>query len=575
MHIHFRNISWKNFLSSGNTKTTVALDKYATRLIVGENGAGKSTLLDAITFALYNKPFRKVNKPQLINSINRKDCVVEVTFNVGTTEYLVRRGMKPNIFEIYKNGELIDQDAANRDYQEMLERYILKLNYKAFCQVVIVGSASFVPFMQLTSANRREVIEDILDIKIFSTMNLLLKDELTQNKSDLRDVEYDHQLVTEKIRMFKDTQSKLERNADNLIADYKNKIDDTRTQVSSLEAEIDTLMGEVEELNNSSEDKSSIESKLREMDKIEHSIKEKIGKLGQDINFYESNDECPTCRQAIDEHFRSQEIGDSKKSIERYTNGIKELNQQYNKVSERLDNINKTLRKIEEKQRKIAERNSDVRAHNKYITQLVGEIEKLNEDRKNIQDNNKLIELEKEFTKLKERYETLKEEANVLHVAGQILRDNGIKSQVIKQYIPVMNKLINGYLQKMDFFVKFELDENFNETILSRHRDNFTYMSFSEGEKFRIDLSLLFTWRRIAKLKNSVSTNLLIMDEVFDSSLDAGGTEEFIKLIHELDEKSNVFVISHKGDQLFDKFDNVLKFEKVKNFSRVAGSMMD
>lgn len=572
MHIHFKQISWRNFLSTGNNKTTVSLDKYTTRLIVGENGAGKSTLLDAITFAIYNKPFRKVNKPQLINSINKKDCVVEVEFVIGTTEYLVRRGMKPNIFEIYKNGELINQDAASRDYQEMLEKYILKLNYKAFCQVVIVGSASFVPFMQLTTANRREVIEDILDIKIFSTMNTLLKEEVSQNKSELRDVEYGNQLITEKIRMFKETQTKLEKNADTLIADYQQKIADTKSQVELIEQEVDVLMDETEELNKGTEDKEGLDKKLREMDKIEYSIKDKIEKLGKDIEFYESNDECPTCRQAIDEHFRTQTISDSQKAHDRYSDGIKELNQQYNKISTRLDNINNVLRKIEDKQRKIADRNSDIRSNNKYITQLIGEIESLNKDRKNIQDNNKLIEHEKEFVKLKEQYETLKSEADVLHVAGQLLRDNGIKSQIIKQYIPVMNKLINGYLQKMDFFAKFELDENFNETILSRHRDNYTYMSFSEGEKFRIDLSLLFTWRRVAKLKNSVSTNLLIMDEVFDSSLDADGTEEFIKLIHELDEKSNVFVISHKGDQLFDKFDNVLKFEKVKNFSRVAGS---
>lgn len=572
MHIHFKQISWRNFLSTGNNKTTVSLDKYTTRLIVGENGAGKSTLLDAITFAIYNKPFRKVNKPQLINSINKKDCVVEVEFVIGTTEYLVRRGMKPNIFEIYKNGELINQDAASRDYQEMLEKYILKLNYKAFCQVVIVGSASFVPFMQLTTANRREVIEDILDIKIFSTMNTLLKEEVSQNKSELRDVEYGNQLITEKIRMFKETQTKLEKNADTLIADYQQKIADTKSQVELIEREVDVLMDETEELNKGTKDKEGLDKKLREMDKIEYSIKGKIEKLGKDIEFYESNDECPTCRQAIDEHFRTQTISDSQKAHDRYADGIKELNQQYNKISTRLDNINNVLRKIEDKQRKIADRNSDIRSNNKYITQLIGEIESLNKDRKNIQDNNKLIEHEKEFVKLKEQYETLKSEADVLHVAGQLLRDNGIKSQIIKQYIPVMNKLINGYLQKMDFFAKFELDENFNETILSRHRDNYTYMSFSEGEKFRIDLSLLFTWRRVAKLKNSVSTNLLIMDEVFDSSLDADGTEEFIKLIHELDEKSNVFVISHKGDQLFDKFDNVLKFEKVKNFSRVAGS---
>lgn len=570
MHIHFKTIRWKNFLSTGQIGTEISLDKYSTRLIVGENGAGKSTLLDAITFALYNKPFRKVNKPQLINSINNKDCVVEVEFEIGTTEYLVRRGMKPNLFEIFKNGELMNQDAANRDYQDTLERYILKLNYKAFCQVVIVGSASFVPFMQLSTANRREVIEDILDIKIFSTMNTLLKEDVSQNKADLRDAEMKAHHVEEKIRMFEETQKKLERNSDQLIASYQEKIEATRQQIQSLESDIDGLMDEVEELNGQVTDKSKVEQKLKELDRYEHSIKQKIDTLNTTIDFYENNDECPTCRQSIDAYFKAQASEDATSSISKYESGLKELGTQYKKISDRLDGIVSITKQVDEKNRAIYEANTDVRSHNRYIGQLVAEIEKLNEDRKQIQDNNTLIDYQREFNQLKERLHICKEESDVLGIAAQVLRDKGIKATIIKQYIPVMNQLINNYLQKMDFFVKFELDENFDETILSRHRDNFTYASFSEGEKFRIDLSLLFTWRKIAKLKNSVSTNLLIMDEVFDSSLDATGTEEFTKLIHELDENTNVFVISHKGDVLFDKFDNTLKFKKVKGFSQVA-----
>lgn len=570
MNINFRTIRWKNFLSTGQMGTEISLDKYNTRLIVGENGAGKSTLLDAITFVLYNKPFRKVNKPQLVNSINNKDCVVEIEFEIGTTRYLVRRGIKPNLFEIFKNGDLMNQDAANRDYQDTLERYILKLNYKAFCQVVIVGSASFVPFMQLSTVNRREVIEDILDIKIFSTMNTLLKEDVSQNKANLRDAELQAHHVEEKIRMFEDTQKKLEQNADQLIANYQDKISETRLQIESLESDVDGLMDQVETLNAQTVDRGKIETKIRELDRYDHSIKEKISGLNKTIDFYENNDECPTCRQSIDEYFKSQANNDASESISKYEAGLKELGTQYKKISDRLDGIVSITRKVEEKNRSIYEANTEVKTHNRYISQLMVEIQKLNDDRRQIQDNNTLIEHQREFTNLKQRLQTCKEEADILNIASQVLRDKGIKASIIKQYIPVMNQLINNYLQKMDFFVKFELDENFDETILSRHRDSFTYASFSEGEKFRIDLSLLFTWRKIAKLKNSVSTNLLIMDEVFDSSLDATGTEEFTKLIHELDENTNVFVISHKGDVLFDKFDNTLKFKKVKGFSQVA-----
>ena len=570
MHIEFTTIRWKNFLSTGNTFTEVYLDRYKNRLIIGENGAGKSTLLDAVTFALFNKPFRRINKPQLINSINNKHCVVEIEFQIGQNKYLVRRGMKPNIFEIYRNDEMLNQDAANRDYQEMLEKYILKLNYKAFCQVVIIGSASFVPFMQLSAAARREVIEDILDIKIFSSMNTLLKDEVSHNKNAIRDVDYDRQLVEEKIRMFEDTEKKLQQNADNLIADYTDKIDKTQTQIFALQEEVDTVAKEVEELNKEIEDKGKIDKKLKEIEKIQYQIDQKIEKLDKDIDFYENNDECPTCKQAIDQYFKEQINNETVEKKNKYKDGLEELSVQYNKVHDRIKVINETIKLIEEKNSSITDRNYQIRSHNSYIGDLLSQINKLNDDRKNIQDNNKLIEHQKKFDHLKDQYEVLKDETNVLGIASQVLKDNGIKSKIIKQYIPIMNKLINSYLQKMDFFVKFDLDENFNETILSRHRDNFTYASFSEGEKFRIDLSLLFTWRKVAKLKNSTSTNLLIMDEVFDSSLDAGGTEEFLKLINELDQKTNVFIISHKGDQLFDKFQNVLKFEKYKSFSRIA-----
>ena len=569
MHIEFTTIRWKNFLSTGNTFTEVYLDRYKTRLIIGENGAGKSTLLDAVTFALFNKPFRKINKPQLINSINNKHCIVEIEFEIGKTKYLVRRGMKPNLFEIYRDGDMLNQDAANRDYQEMLEKYILKLNYKAFCQVVIIGSASFVPFMQLSAAARREVIEEILDIKIFSSMNALLKDEVSQTRNTIRDVEYDRQLVEEKIRMFNDTQRKLQTNADNLIADYQTKIDNTLSNINVLRTDIESLDNDIEALRLDTVGKAKSESKLKEMEKIQYQIDQKIDLLNKEIEFYDQNDECPTCKQSIESSHKEKINHECVGKKVKYEQGLKDLSIEYNKVKDNLDSIMKTINLIDSRNESITDKNYQIRSHNKYINDLNGQIQKLNDDRNNT-DDSKLVEYNTQYGELDQQYNLLKEETNILGMASHVLKDNGIKSKIIIQYIPIMNKLINSYLQKMDFFVKFDLDENFNETILSRHRDNFTYASFSEGEKFRIDLSLLFTWRKVAKLKNSSSTNLLIMDEVFDSSLDAGGTEEFLRLIHELDERTNVFIISHKGDQLFDKFENVLKFEKSKSFSRIA-----
>ena len=569
MHIHFKTIRWKNFLSTGNTFTEVYLDRYKTRLVIGENGAGKSTLLDAVTFALFNKPFRKINKPQLVNSINNKHTLVEIEFDIGKHQYMVRRGMKPNVFEIYRDGEMFNQDAANRDYQEMLEKYILKLNYKAFCQVVIIGSASFVPFMQLPAAARREVIEDILDIKIFSSMNALLRDEVGQNKNALKDVDYDRQIIEEKISMFEDTQKKIQQNADGLIADYQSKIDNTLASIDQLKNEIDDLDKDIEALKLDTNDKSKSESKIKEMEKIQYQIDQKIERLDKEIDFYEQNDECPTCKQSIDKSFKEDINHSCVEKKTKYQKGLEELAVEYDKANQKLSSIMETVKLIEERNSSITDKNYQIRSHNKYISDLNDQINKLNEDRNNT-DDSKLVEYKQQYEDLDRQYKELKEHTDILSVASHILKDNGIKAKIIKQYIPIMNKLINNHLQKMDFFVKFDLDENFNETIMSRHRDNFTYASFSEGEKFRIDLSLLFTWRKIAKLKNSTSTNLLIMDEVFDSSLDAGGTEEFLKLIHELDQKTNVFIISHKGDQLFDKFENVLKFEKSKNFSRIA-----
>jgi DNA repair exonuclease SbcCD ATPase subunit len=570
MHIKFEKIRWMNFLSTGNAFTEINLSEHKTRLIVGDNGSGKSTILDALTFCLYNKPFRKVNKPQLINSINKKNCLVELELETGGNKYKIIRGIKPNVFEIYKNGELLSQDAANKDYQEVLEKNILKLNYKSFCQVVIVGSASFVPFMQLNTASRREVIEDILDIKIFSSMSSLVKDEISSLKTKLSENSGKRSLKEESIRMFKETQKKLQRNTEELINNYKEKIEKTKSKIEDTQKEVDVLIEHVSEFEDVKKKNRDLTDKVNEIQKIEYGIKQKIGKLKKDIEFYENSEDCPTCKQAIDEDFKKDTKDKKTSKIAEYEEGLKALSEKSRKVNERVEKITSILEKISNKNMELSGKNREIKMYNDNITDITREIEKLNKERKDDQDQNELLKLEKEFEKLKEEYVVLKEEANILEVAVSLLKDGGIKAKIVKQYVPIMNSLINKYLQAMDFFVSFELDEGFSEKILSRHRDAFSYDSFSEGEKFRIDLALLFTWRKIAKLKNSVSTNILIMDEVFDSSLDSGGTDDFMKLINETDDMSNIVIISHKGDQLYDSFDNVIKFEKVKGFSKVA-----
>jgi len=570
MHIEFKNVRWKNFLSTGNVYTNVDLNKHKTRLIIGSNGSGKSTILDALTFCLYNKPFRKINKPQLINSINKKDCSVEVEFDTGGHKYKVSRGIKPNFFNIERDGKLLDQDAATKDFQNILERNILKLNYKSFCQVVVVGSASFVPFMQLTAASRREVIEDILDIKIFSRMSSLVKDDVTSLKNAITDNVSKRNFQEEKINMFKESQKKLERNTEELIEKHNKKIDEVGTKIKEIQEQVDILVDEVSGSADIEKENADLQKNHREIEKLETSLNVKINNLEKIINFYDNNEDCPTCRQTIEDSFKLKEQSNSRKKSEECKEALKSLSQKNEKVQERISSIASRLKEISRKNSEISEKNNQISFYNNNIKEIVSEVQRLQEDKNVIRNDAKLAELEKEYKDLRSQYSSLKDEAKVLEVAVSLLKDSGIKSSIIKQYIPVVNNLINQYLQSMDFFVKFELDENFAETILSRHRDIFSYESFSEGEKFRIDLALLFTWRKIAKLKNSVSTNILIMDEVFDSSLDSSGTDDFMKLINDTDEMSNILIISHKGDQLHDAFDNVMKFEKMKGFSRVA-----
>jgi len=569
--IYFKYLRWKNFLSTGNVFTELKLDKAKSTLVVGENGAGKSTMLDALSFALYGKPFRKINKPQLMNTINQKGLEVQVEFRVGKKEYMIVRGVKPNKFEIYENDKIINQDAAARDYQEVLEKNILKLNHKSFSQIVVLGSSTFVPFMQLPSMHRREVIEDLLDIQIFSTMNTLLKEKVNTNKSEILDNDYNINLAEEKIKMQNQYIADLKQNTEKRVNEAKVKIAKAEKEKQDYNTLIEDLQTEVNELQESVSDFESLTKKKTKVEQLEYKLQEKIKKLEHDIEFYQDHDNCPVCKQDIEEDFKDQTIEEKEASLKETTSGFNQLKEEWQSINTRIQEIITIQADISSKQSDISNNNSHINALNKIIDSINEDISKIdNTDKSDETDKKKLDTLQKALVKLESYKEELINERSVLDIASMILKDSGIKTRIIKQYIPVMNKLINKYLAAMDFFVDFQLDENFNETIKSRFRDVFSYASFSEGEKMRIDLALLFTWRAVSKLRNSVSTNLLIMDEVFDSSLDNTGTEEFLKILNDLTSDTNVFIISHKGDQLYDKFHSVIRFEKHKNFSRIA-----
>jgi len=569
--ILFKSIKWRNFLSTGNAFTEIFLDQSKSTLIVGENGAGKSTILDALSFALYGKPFRKINKPQLMNTINQKNLEVEVVFNIGKKSYRIVRGIKPSIFEIYENDILLNQEASSRDYQEVLEKNILKLNHKSFSQIVVLGSSTFVPFMQLSSSHRREVIEDLLDIQIFSTMNIMLKDKISQNKNYITEAQYNIDLTEEKVDMQKRYIESLKQNSEMQINDGRVKIAKAEIEKKGYAESISALMADVQSLQESIEDSVNANDKKRKIEQLEYKFKEKINKLNHEIEFYNDHDNCPVCKQTIEQQFKTTTLEDKKQSLTETMDGYSQLKAEYQKINQRIEEIASTQSEISVKQQQINNDNMQINALNKLIESINDHINSIttNVEATNTEKQN-LDKLEKNLIALRKAKEKLVDNRSILDVASLILKDSGIKTRIIRQYVPVMNKLINKYLAAMDFFVQFELDDNFNETIKSRFRDEFSYASFSEGEKMRIDLSLLFTWRAIAKLRNSVSTNLLIMDEVFDSSLDSTGTEEFLKILNDLTTDTNVFIISHKGDQLFDKFETVIKFEKHKNFSRIA-----
>ena len=566
----FTTIRWKNILSTGNSFTEILLDKSSNTLIVGHNGAGKSTLLDALCFGLFGKPFRKINKPNLLNSINNQSGIVEIEFKIGKKEYKVIRGIKPNVFEIYCDGILVNQDAKAKDYQEHLEKFILKLNYKSFTQVVILGSASFVPFMQLSPGDRRGIIEDLLDIQIFSSMNSVVKDKLSEIKDEASKVKYAISLTEEKIELQNQNIEENKKHNEAEIQKKRDELVENQENLDKLNKDIVLIQKHINVLQSKIADGDSLEKKNKKLFQLEAKVESNIKKVKKDIEFYEQNDNCPTCRQSIDGRFKESQVNERKDKINTQQKGLEEITAEINKLNTRLTEINSVVKHINAHSNEIVKHTSTISAITKYMAKLNKEIGELTTRKDNMAEvNAKLLALKSELFDHNQAGEKLSVDKHYYDYAATLLKDTGIKTRIIKQYLPIMNKLINKYLTAMDFFVNFNIDENFNETIKSRHRDEFSYANFSEGEKMRIDLALLFTWRQIAKLKNSTNTNLLILDEVFDSSLDLTGTEEFMKLINEIGADTNVFVISHKGDQLFDKFRSVIKFKKVNNFSQI------
>ena len=569
--ISFKKLRWQNLLSTGNQFTELDLNRSSSTLVVGENGAGKSTFIEALTYALYGKPYRNINKPQLLNSITGKGLLVELEFSIGKKEYMIRRGMKPNIFEIYLNGEMLNQNAGARDDQEYLEKNILKLNFKSFSQIVVLGSANYVPFMQLPSMQRRAVVEDLLDIQIFSVMNSLLKDKMNANREDMNSIDYKISLLEQKIELHSKHIDTLKSNNDELILQKRDKIAEHDKAIVLHRATVEGMMSQVEDLNQQIVDQNKVETKKTKLVQMESSLEDRVRKLNKEIQFFHDHDNCPTCKQGIDHDFKTQTLDKRTGKKVEIEEALVKLEAEILTTEERLAFINRTNDQIQQFNVSIQSNNQQISFLQRYINDLNKEIEALIDQGNKI--NTDLDDTEKYETELaghKKQKELLSKQKAVFDVAAHLLKDTGIKTRIIKQYVPIMNKLINKYLAAMDFFVNFELDEQFNETIKSRFRDEFSYASFSEGEKMRIDLALMFTWRAIAKLRNSASTNLLIMDEVFDSSLDSAGTEEFLKILETLTQDTNTFIISHKGDQLFDRFHSVIKFEKHSNFSRMA-----
>ena len=565
--IHFKYVRWRNFLSTGNQFTEIQLDRNNTTLIIGENGAGKSTILDALCFGLFGKPFRNINKPQLLNSVNGGSCEVEVEFRIGSKEVKVVRGIKPNKFEIYINGKMYNQDANVRDYQKYLEQQILKLNYRSFTQVVILGSSTFIPFMQLKARHRREVVEEILDIQIFSLMNMLVKQRMKTIAEDIREMDYSIKLNREKISLQEKYISEVKQNKDKLVEEKTLLISSNEEEVFNRNLENNKLNQEKDKWLTEIADKDKVVSTMSKLNNLKSTLREKKNSNAKMVEFFENNDICPTCEQTLD---NSEEmIALKEKEVSKFSTALKELEDKITESKGRQKIINEIVEKIRESEVQVAKNNQSIVQLEKFNAKLSSEIEQLVDEELSKSDYDKLKRLNKKMKGLDEQKSKLREDQTYADAVRNMLQDTGIKTKIIKQYLPIMNKLINTYLTSMEFYVNFTLNENFEETIKSRYRDEFTYASFSEGEKMRIDLALLFTWRAVAKMKNSTNTNLLILDEIFDSSLDGTGTDEFLKILNTLGDE-NVFVISHKQDALADKFRSTIKFEKIKNFSHIS-----
>jgi len=568
--IIFEKIKWRNLLSTGNNWTEVNLRSTQTTVIIGTNGAGKSTILDALTFVLFNKPFRKINKSQLLNSMNEKDCSVEIDFTIGSTNWFIRRGMKPNIFEIYRNGQMLNQSSSVNDQQKWLEQNVLKMNYKSFTQIVILGSSAFVPFMQLTGSNRREVIEDLLDIKIFSAMNTIIRDKIKHIRDEVKTLELKKESLNDKVEMQENFIEELENRSKKNISDKQGKIKqltveaDTHIEHNQLiESNVNDLIGEQEKV-------SGAGSKLKKLNNLKGKLSNKVSTITKEHKFFTENTVCPTCTQTIEEEFRLNRIDDAQSKAKELQSGYKELEEAIKTEEEREHQFTNLSKEITKLTHGISQNNTRISGCQKQVRELESEIQTITTQLENRNSEHEKLNTFNE--NLRETYDLLgdkKQKISYHAFAYSLLKDGGVKSKIIKKYLPLINQQVNKYLRMMDFYINFKLDEEFNETIQSPIHEDFSYASFSEGEKMRIDLALLFTWREIARYKNSVNTNLLIMDEVFDSSLDGMGTEEFLKIIKYVIKDANVFVISHK-QALHDRFEGMIQFEKVKGFSRMV-----